>query len=59
MDELVRVRNKDTGAIAAIPEAALPMFFNWEPAPGPPPEKAKPKKKLPAVPAASSEKEQS
>ena len=59
MSELIRVRNKDTGAIASLPEDALPMFFNWEPAPGPPPEKAKPKKKLPAVPAASSEKEQS
>jgi hypothetical protein len=58
MSELIRVRNKVTGAVASLPEDALPMFFNWEPDPGPPPEKAKPKTKIPpAVPAASSEKE--
>ena len=57
MAEFVRVRNKETGAIASLPESALAWFHDWEPAPGPPPEKAKPKKNPPAVPAASSEKE--
>lgn len=46
MSELVRVRNKNTGAVASLPEASLPMFFNWEIDPGPAPEKAKPKRNL-------------
>lgn len=57
MPGFVRVRNKVTGAIASLPEDALPMFYDWEPDIGPLPEKAKPKKNLtsqakvdPAVP---------
>lgn len=71
MSEFIRIRNKTTGALAAVPEAALPQFYDWEPDPGPPPSQAKPKKnprraeasggpETPdAVTAASSEKEQS
>jgi hypothetical protein len=58
---MIRIRNKTTGAITSIPEGALPMFTDWEPADGPPPDKAKPKKNLTsqtdAVSTASNEKE--
>jgi len=57
MAEFVRVRNKNTGAITSLPKDALAMFHDWEPDPGPLPAKAKPKKNLDAVPAASTEKE--
>lgn len=62
MPGFVRVRNKVTGAIASLPEDALPMFYDWEPDDGPLPEKAKPKKNLTsqteAVTAASTEKKE-
>ena len=48
MSEFVRVRNKETGAIASLPKLALPHFHDWEEADGPAPEKAKPKKNLPS-----------
>lgn len=70
MSEFVRCKNKDTGAIASLPLAALPMFFNWEQDDGPPPEAAKPKRNLssldesqpedsPAVPAAATRRSNS
>lgn len=40
--EFVRVKNKDTGAIASLPVAALPHFPDWERVDGPPPAKPKP-----------------
>ena len=61
MSDFVRAKNKYTGAIASLPRAAMPMFYDWEIDDGPLPEKAKPKKNLTsqteAVPAASNEKE--
>jgi len=62
MAKFVRVRHKDTGDLASLPESALPNLPDWEPIDGPAPDKAKPKKNLPsqpthAAPAASTETE--
>jgi len=61
MSDFVRAKNKTTGAIASLPRAAMPMFFDWEIDEGPAPEKPKPKKNLTsqtaAVSTASNEKE--
>lgn len=61
MSDFVRAKNKYTGAIASLPRAAMPMFYDWEIDDGPVPEKPKPKKNLPsqteAVSTASNEKE--
>jgi hypothetical protein len=62
MAKFVRVRHKETGDVASLPESALPNLPDWEPVDGPAPDKAKPKKNLPsqpthAAPAASTEME--
>lgn len=56
--EFVRVKNTNTGAIASLPKSALRFLPDWQPAPGPVPQKPKPKKSLTkAVSTASNEKE--
>jgi len=62
MAKFIRVKHKETGDIASLPESALPNLLDWEPVDGPAPDKAKPKKNLTsqpteAVPTASNEKE--
>ena len=58
----VRVKHREHGGVASLPESALPHFPEWEPVDGPLPARPKSKKKLPsqqplAAPAASKETE--
>lgn len=60
--KFIRVKHRETGDIASIPESARAQFPDWLPAEGPVPAKAKPKINLPsqptpAAPAASKETE--
>lgn len=59
MTKFIRVKHRESGDVASIPESARPHFPDWEPVEGPVPGKAKPKQNLPthAAPAASTEKE--
>lgn len=57
--KFIRVKHRETGDIASIPESARAQFPDWLPDEGPVPAKAKPKITLPtpAAPAASKETE--
>jgi hypothetical protein len=51
--ELVRVKNRSHGGIAALPESALQHLEDWEPVPGPPPATPKPRRDLRRLEAAA------
>lgn len=40
--EFVRVKNKKNGAVTSLPVSALPNLPDWEPVPGPKPDRPKP-----------------